>query len=93
LLTAIPSDLTALAAESGVPASWQLRLEITSLTFMFELRAATGHPDVQRKHIVVLAGQDFIAGLDDQFVALIIEPVVVMVGDGTGFPQRRIGRD
>ena len=31
-----------------------------------ELRAAAGHPDVQRKHVVMLAGEDLVADLDDQ---------------------------
>jgi hypothetical protein len=37
--------------------------------------------------------RDFIAGLNDQIVPLIVEPLVVMVGDGGGFLLRRIGRD
>ena len=31
-----------------------------------ELGAAAGHPDMQRKHVVMLAGQDFVADLHDQ---------------------------
>src|SRR6516164_6012047 len=31
-----------------------------------ELRAAARHPHMQREHIVVLPGQDLVAGLDDQ---------------------------
>jgi hypothetical protein len=58
-----------------------------------ELGTAAGHPDVQRKHVVVLAGQDFIAGLDDQFVSLCVEPPAIMVGNGGGLLQRRVGRD
>jgi hypothetical protein len=30
---------------------------------------------MQRKHVVVLAGEDFIAGLSDQFVSLIVKPL------------------
>jgi hypothetical protein len=33
-----------------------------------ELGAAAGHPDMQRKHVVMLAGEDFVAGLNDQLV-------------------------
>src|SRR5262252_1926206 len=58
-----------------------------------ELGAAAGHPDMQGKHVVVLACQDFVADLDDQLVALIVEPLAVMIGDGGGFLQSRIGRD
>src|SRR5215470_15865141 len=58
-----------------------------------ELRATTRHPDMQRKHVVVLASQDFVAGLNDQFVALTIEPLAGIVGGGGGLLQRRIGRD
>ena len=35
-----------------------------------ELRAAAGHPDVQREHVVVLAGEDLVADLDDQRMRL-----------------------
>jgi len=58
-----------------------------------ELRAAAGHPDVQREHVVVLACQYFIAGLHDQLVSLIVEPLASVVGDCGGFLQRRVGRD
>ena len=34
-----------------------------------ELRAAAGHPHVQREHVVMLAGQDLVADLHDQLVA------------------------
>ena len=33
-----------------------------------ELRAAAGHPDMQREHVVMLAGEDLVADLDDQLV-------------------------
>src|SRR5262249_5412195 len=58
-----------------------------------ELGATAGHPDVQRKHIVMLAGEDFVAGLDDQFVALIVEPLTIAIGDSGGLLQCRVGRD
>src|SRR6202048_4980998 len=58
-----------------------------------ELCAAAGHPDVQRKHVVMLAGQDFIAGLNNQVGALIVKPLAVAVGDGGGFLQGGVGRD
>jgi hypothetical protein len=56
-----------------------------------ELRAAAGHPNVQRKHIVMLAGEDFIAGLNDQFVTLIVQSLAVMVGCSCRLLQNGIG--
>jgi hypothetical protein len=44
-----------------------------------ELRAATGHPNVQRKHGVELSGKNFVASLDDQTVTLIFEPLASVV--------------
>ena len=58
-----------------------------------ELGAAPGHPDMQRKHVVVLAGEDFVAGLDDQCISPIVEPLVGMIGNGSGFFQRGVGSD
>jgi hypothetical protein len=37
--------------------------------------------------------KDFVAGLDNKFVALIIKPLAIVIGDGSGFFQRGIGRD
>src|SRR5580700_8282016 len=39
------------------------------------------------------AREDFVAGLDDQFVALIVEPFAIVVYDSGGFLQCRVGRD
>ena len=58
-----------------------------------ELGAAAGHPHMQRKHVVMLSGEDFVADLHDQLVTLIVEPLAGVVGDGGGFLQGRIGRD
>ena len=52
-----------------------------------ELRATTRHPHMQGEHVVITAGEDFIAGLDDQFVALIVQSLTVMVSRGCGFLQ------
>src|ERR1700683_5843408 len=52
-----------------------------------ELGAAAGHPDMQRKHVVVLAGEDFVAGLSDQFVSLIVKALARVVRDGGGLLQ------
>ena len=46
-----------------------------------ELRTATSHPDVQGKHVMMLARQDFVANLNDQFVALVVEPFAAVVGN------------
>ena len=58
-----------------------------------ELRATARHPDMQRKHVVMLAGQDFVANLNNQFVALVVEPLAVVVGDWRRLSSGRIGRD
>ena len=58
-----------------------------------ELGAAARHPDMQGKHVVMLAGQDFVAGLNDQLVALIVKPLAVVVGDRGGLLQDGVGRD
>jgi hypothetical protein len=41
----------------------------------------------------MLVCQDFVANLNDQFVALIVEPLAVVVGEGGGLFQSRIGGD
>ena len=45
-----------------------------------ELGAATRHPHMQREHVVILAGEDFVASLNDQFVTLVVQPLAVVVG-------------
>jgi hypothetical protein len=42
---------------------------------------------------MVLTGQDLIASLRHQLIALIVEPLSGKVDDRGGFLQRRIGRD
>ena len=56
-----------------------------------ELRAAASHPDVEREHVAVFASEDFVTGLDDEFVFLIVETLAVVVGAGSGFFQCGIG--
>src|SRR5260370_40715138 len=58
-----------------------------------ELGAAARHPDMQRKHVVMLAGEDLVTGLNDQLTALIVKPLAVAVGDGGGFLQSGVGGD
>src|SRR5215470_17828004 len=41
----------------------------------------------------MLANEDFVAGLNDQLVMLIVKPLAGMVGCGSGFLQDRIGGD
>src|SRR5215510_8680602 len=41
----------------------------------------------------MLTGKDFVAGLNDQLVMLIVKPLAGMVGCGSGFLQDRIGGD
>ncbi len=48
---------------------------------------------MQRKHVVVLAGQDFVAGLSDQFISLIVEPLTRVVCAGGGLLQDGVGDD
>ena len=40
---------------------------------------------------MVLAGEDFVAHLNDQLVTLVVEPLAGVVGDGSGFLQNRVG--
>src|SRR3974390_3186651 len=58
-----------------------------------ELRATARHPNMQGEHLVMLARENFIARLHDQFIALIIEPFAMLVGDGGGLLQGGVGRD
>ena len=48
---------------------------------------------MQRKHVVMLAGEDFVAGLNDQFVSLIVEPLAGVVRGGGGLLQDGVGGD
>src|SRR5262249_21185210 len=58
-----------------------------------ELGATSRHPDMQWKHVVVLPGEDFVAGLSDQFVTLIVEPLARVVCSSGGLLQDRVGGD
>src|SRR6516164_3029021 len=58
-----------------------------------ELRTAASHPDMQGKHVVMLARQDLVADLNDQSVALIVESTTIVIGDGSRFLQGRVGGD
>src|SRR5208283_798531 len=58
-----------------------------------ELGAAARHPDVQGKHVVMLACQDFITGLNDQLVVVIVQSLAVTVRDCGGLLQSGVGCD
>ena len=55
-----------LDCRSAPPTSWMARLLITSLTFMFDLRAGPGLPDAQREMGVKLAVDHLVADPRDQ---------------------------
>jgi hypothetical protein len=52
-----------------------------------ELRAAACHPHMQGEHVLVLTREDFVADLNDQFMALIVEPLASMISIGGAFLQ------
>ena len=58
-----------------------------------ELGAAAGHPDVQREHVVMLAGQDFVADLGDQVEGLVVQTTAGVVRCCRAPLQDRIGGD
>ena len=58
-----------------------------------ELGPAAGHPDVQGKHVLMLAREDFVASANDQVVALVVEPFAGVVRSGRCFLQDGVGGD
>jgi hypothetical protein len=48
---------------------------------------------MQREHVVMLTGEDFVAGPHDQPGALIVEPLAGMIRGGGGFLQYGVCRD
>src|SRR5215831_11404853 len=58
-----------------------------------ELSAAAGHPYMEREHVVVLAGKDLVADLNDQFVTLIVKPPTRVVRNRRRLFQGGIRRD
>ncbi|MDF9866291.1 hypothetical protein M2437_005273 [Methylorubrum pseudosasae] len=57
-----------------------------------ELGAATRHPDVQRKHLRVLSGQNLVADLNDELVLRLAEAAIREVDVGGGLFQDRVAR-
>src|SRR5208337_694225 len=58
-----------------------------------ELGAAACHPDVQREHVVMLTGEDFVADVSDQLEGAVVEASAGVVCDGGRLFQGRIGRN
>ena len=58
-----------------------------------ELGAAARHPHVQREHVMMLSGEDFIANLHDQLVTLIVEPLAGVICRSGGLLQGGICGD
>src|SRR5215469_11148197 len=58
-----------------------------------ELSTASGHPHVQREHVLMLASEDLIAGMSDEFVLLIAQPLAIVVGDGSSLLQNGVSGD
>src|SRR5215471_9835687 len=58
-----------------------------------ELGAAAGHPHMQGEHVMMLASEDFVTGLSDEFVLLIAQALTGMVGCRGGFLQNGVSGD
>jgi hypothetical protein len=56
-----------------------------------ELDAAARHPYMQREHVMMLTAEDFVANLNDQIVALLVEALASIMRIGGGFLQDGIG--
>src|SRR5262245_27641367 len=52
-----------------------------------ELRAASRHPDMQGKNVLMPAGENLVTDLHDQSVPMIVEPSAGLVRVGSGFLQ------
>jgi hypothetical protein len=48
---------------------------------------------MKREHVVVLAGEDFVAGLDDEFELFVAKALAIVVRGGGGFFENRVGGD
>src|SRR3979490_519813 len=58
-----------------------------------ELRAASSHPDMKRKHVLMAPCEDLIAGLNDQLIPLVVEPSAGMIGIRGGLLQGGVRSD
>src|SRR5262245_1357744 len=58
-----------------------------------KLGAATGHPDVKRELVLMLAVQNLVAGTDDQVLLSVAEPAGLVVDQGGRLLDDRVGGD
>src|ERR1700722_3373409 len=58
-----------------------------------ELGTAARHPDVQREHVMVPAGENLVARLGNETVDLIVEPLARVIRVGCAFLQDGVCRD
>src|SRR5580704_4362143 len=58
-----------------------------------ELSTAASHPDMQRKHVLMSACENLVAGLNNESVPLVIKLATSMIRIHGGFLQNRIRRD
>jgi len=58
-----------------------------------ELRATARHPYVQREHVMMLAGEDLVADLNDQLMMLVVEPSACMICIRGGFLKDGVSRN
>src|ERR1700756_1378016 len=58
-----------------------------------ELRSASRHPNVKRKHVSMLAGEDLITSLNDESVLLVIESTACVVCVGGSLLQSGVCRN
>jgi hypothetical protein len=58
-----------------------------------KLRPTARHPYMQWEHVVMLAGQDLVTGINDQLVPMFIQALAEIVGVGGCFLQNRVRRN
>jgi hypothetical protein len=58
-----------------------------------ELRSASRHPHVKRKHVLMLAGENLITRLENEPVLVVAQPPAIVVGIRRALFQSRVRRD
>src|SRR5260370_37732607 len=58
-----------------------------------EWRATSCHPNMEGKHVLMASCEDLITGLNDQLVALVVEPPAGMIGISGSFLQNGVRAD
>jgi len=58
-----------------------------------ELRSASRHPHVKGKHVLVVAGENLIARLENELVLVVVQPRAVVVGVRCALFQSRVRRN